>query len=85
MLIIILGEKDYRLTTDQGLSVFTALRRKGVPSRILIFPDENHWVLKPANSLRWYEESIAWITKYSQNTDDIEIEMGQTSRAFRTA
>lgn len=55
-MLVIHGGKDYRLTTCESLSTFTALQRQGVPSRFVYFPDENHWVLKPANSLRWHKE-----------------------------
>ncbi|KAK0559325.1 Dipeptidyl-peptidase 5 [Tilletia horrida] len=62
------GGKDYRLTESEGLSVFNALQRRGVPSRFLYFPDENHWVLEPRNSLRWHEEVIGWLSKYGNAT-----------------
>ncbi|KAJ2745188.1 dipeptidylpeptidase [Coemansia sp. BCRC 34301] len=63
--LVVHSEKDYRLVVGEGLSTFTALRRQGVPARLLYFPDENHWVLKPANSLRWHQEVLAWITKWT--------------------
>lgn len=53
---ISLGGHDYRLVDGEGFATFTALQRQGVPSRLLYFPDENHWTLKPANSLRWHKE-----------------------------
>jgi dipeptidyl aminopeptidase/acylaminoacyl peptidase len=56
-MLIIHGEKDYRIPDTQGLAAFTAAQRRAVPSRLLIFPDENHWVLKPKNSVQWYHES----------------------------
>ncbi|KAJ3043957.1 hypothetical protein HDV00_003484 [Rhizophlyctis rosea] len=62
--LVIHGEKDYRLPVTEGLSTFTALQRKGVPSRFLRFPDENHWVLKPANSLRWHKEVMEWLDRW---------------------
>jgi hypothetical protein len=43
----------------------TALQRQGVPSRLVYFADENHWVLKPANSMRWHKEVLSWITKWT--------------------
>ena len=49
-MLVIHGGRDYRVVDTQGMSTFTALQRKGIPSRFLYFPDENHWVLKPANS-----------------------------------
>lgn len=63
--LIIHSEKDYRLTMNEGLSAFNVLQVKGVPSRLLIFPDENHWVLKPENSLLWHETVLDWINEYS--------------------
>ena len=54
--LVIHGGLDYRVVETQGMATFTALQRKGVPSRFLHFPDENHWVLKPQNSKRWHEE-----------------------------
>jgi dipeptidyl aminopeptidase/acylaminoacyl peptidase len=63
--LVVHGELDYRVPIEQGLAMFTALQRRGVPSRLLVFPDENHWVLKPQNSLRWYDEVLAWLRKWS--------------------
>ncbi|KAI9480368.1 MAG: Alpha/Beta hydrolase protein [Benjaminiella poitrasii] len=54
--LVIHGGHDFRLTLGESLSTFTALQRQGVPSRLVYFPDESHWVLKPANSLRWHKE-----------------------------
>jgi dipeptidyl aminopeptidase/acylaminoacyl peptidase len=62
--LVITNEQDFRVPVDQGLQLFTALRRNGVPSRGLVFPDEGHWVLKPLNSKRWHEEVFAWITQH---------------------
>ncbi|KAJ2846657.1 dipeptidylpeptidase [Coemansia brasiliensis] len=64
--LVIHSEKDYRLVVSEGLSTFTALRRQGVPARFLYYPDENHWVLKPANSLRWHHEVLSWITRWTR-------------------
>jgi dipeptidyl aminopeptidase/acylaminoacyl peptidase len=64
--LVIHGANDYRVVDTQGMSTFTALQRKGVPSRFLYFPDENHWVLKPQNSRRWHEEVLAWIDKWAK-------------------
>ena len=60
-ILIVHGGRDYRVPLDQGLSAFTAAQRKGVPSRLVYFPDENHWVLKPQNSVEWYREVEAWM------------------------
>jgi dipeptidyl aminopeptidase/acylaminoacyl peptidase len=62
--LVIHGELDYRIPIEQGLQMFTALQRRGVPSRLLVFPDENHWVLKPANSVRWYQEFLGWLAQW---------------------
>jgi len=64
--LVVHGEKDYRVPIEQGLAMFTALQRQGVPSRLLVFPDENHWVLRPANSVRWYEEVIGWLDRWTR-------------------
>lgn len=62
--LIIHSAKDYRLVDGEGLATFTALQRRGITSRLVYFPDENHWVLKPANSLRWHSEVFSWINRY---------------------
>jgi dipeptidyl aminopeptidase/acylaminoacyl peptidase len=66
--LVIHGEQDHRVPLEQGLGMFTALQRRGVPSRLVVFPDENHWVLKPANSVRWYGEVLAWLEKWMAPT-----------------
>jgi dipeptidyl aminopeptidase/acylaminoacyl peptidase len=63
--LVIHGQLDYRVPYAQGLAVFTALQRRGVPSELLYFPDENHWVLKPANSIQWYDTTIAWLNRWT--------------------
>ncbi len=65
--IIIHGALDYRVVDTQGLSAFTALRRLGVPARLLYYPDENHWVLKPQNSIQWHNEVLGWLQKWIKN------------------
>jgi dipeptidyl aminopeptidase/acylaminoacyl peptidase len=64
-MLVIHGQLDYRVPYEQGLAVFTALQRRGVPSEFLYFPDENHWVLKPANSIQWYDTTIAWMNRWT--------------------
>jgi len=64
--LVIHGQLDYRVPYEQGLAVFTALQRLGVPSELLYFPDENHWVLKPANSVQWYETTLAWMNRWTR-------------------
>ena len=64
-MLVITGEKDFRIPYTQGLATFTALQRRGIPSRLLVNPNENHWVLKPKNSRQWYGEVIGWMDRYS--------------------
>ena len=64
-MLVVTGEKDFRVPYTQGLASFTALQRKGIPSRLLVFPDENHWVLKPKNSIQWYDEVFAWLGRWT--------------------
>lgn len=63
-MMVIQGLKDYRVPPEQSLSTFTALQRRGIESRLLIFPDENHWVLKPRNSIQWRREVLGWMERY---------------------
>jgi dipeptidyl aminopeptidase/acylaminoacyl peptidase len=63
--LVIHSQLDYRIPYEQGLAVFTALQRRGVPSEFLYFPDENHWVLKPANSIQWYDTVLAWLNRWT--------------------
>jgi dipeptidyl aminopeptidase/acylaminoacyl peptidase len=63
-MLVIQGDLDFRIPTAQALGTFTALQRKGIDSKLLVFPDENHWVLKPANSLQWHHTVIDWMDGY---------------------
>ncbi|KKC25572.1 S9 family peptidase [Sphingomonas sp. SRS2] len=63
--LVITGEKDYRIPYSQGIAAFTALQRRNIPSRLLVFPNENHWVLTPQNSRRWYGEVIGWLDRWT--------------------
>lgn len=65
--LVITSEKDFRIPYTQGIAAFTALQRRNIPSRLLIFPDENHWVLKPNNSIQWYDEVFGWLGKWLGN------------------
>jgi dipeptidyl aminopeptidase/acylaminoacyl peptidase len=65
-MLVIHGARDYRVPESQGLAAFTALQRRGVPSRLLHFPDENHWVLKPKNSLLWHETVLGWLEQWTR-------------------
>ena len=63
-MLVITGEKDFRIPYTQGLASFTALQRRGIPSKLVVFPDENHWVLKPKNSIQWYDEVFGWMNRW---------------------
>ncbi|MEO6198510.1 MAG: S9 family peptidase [Sphingomicrobium sp.] len=63
-MLVITSENDFRIPYTQGLASFTALQRRGIPSRLIVYPDENHWVLKPKNSIRWYDEVFGWMAKW---------------------
>lgn len=63
-MLVVQGDQDFRIPTAQGLGTFTALQRRGIPSKLLMFPDENHWVLKPANSLLWHHTVLDWLDTY---------------------
>ncbi|WP_147653943.1 alpha/beta hydrolase family protein [Vulcaniibacterium gelatinicum] len=63
-MLVVAGQNDFRVPIDQSLSTFTALQRRGIPSQLLYFPDENHWVLKPQNSVLWHDTVNAWLHRY---------------------
>jgi dipeptidyl aminopeptidase/acylaminoacyl peptidase len=63
-MLVIHGGLDYRVPLEQGLGAFTALRRQGIRSRLLYFPDEGHWVLRPKNALVWWETMYEWLGDY---------------------
>jgi dipeptidyl aminopeptidase/acylaminoacyl peptidase len=62
--LVIHSANDFRLVDSEGIAAFTALQRRGVPSRFVWFPDENHWVLKPKNSIFWHENVIEWLDRW---------------------
>ena len=62
--LVVTSEHDFRIPYTQGIAAFTALQRRDIPSRLLIFPDENHWVLKPKNSVQWYDEVFGWMRQW---------------------
>lgn len=62
--LVLHGERDYRVPITQGLEYYNTLRQKGVPTRLVYFPDENHWVLKPQNAKLWHQEVFGWLDKY---------------------
>ena len=63
--LVIHSDDDYRVPQEQGIATFTALQRRGIPSEMLRFPDENHWVLKPRNSVQWHDTVFAWLKKWT--------------------
>ena len=63
-MLVIHSDLDYRIGVEQGIGAFTALQAKGVPSAFLRFPDENHWVLKPQNSMKWHKTVFGWLDTY---------------------
>jgi dipeptidyl aminopeptidase/acylaminoacyl peptidase len=63
--LVIHGELDYRVPSMQALQYYNTLKARGVAARLVYFPDENHWILKPQNSRLWYREFLAWIARYA--------------------
>lgn len=68
-MLVVHGANDFRVPLAQGLAAFTALQRRGVPSRLLYFPDENHWILKPANSVQWHRVVEDWLARWTAPGD----------------
>ncbi len=67
--LVIHGELDYRVPLGQGLQLFTALQMQKVPSKLLLFPDEGHWIGKPQNSVLWYNTFLEWITEWTKKVE----------------
>ena len=63
-MLLVQGALDFRVPEGQAIQLFTSLQRRGVPSRLLYFPDEGHWVLKPQNSQLWYKTVLGWLDQY---------------------
>lgn len=63
-MLVIHGERDFRIPYSQSLAMFNALQRRNIPSRLVMYPDENHWILKPQNSIQWYREVHGWLERY---------------------
>jgi len=61
--LILHGEKDYRVPIAEALALFEGLQARGVPSELCVFPDENHWILKPRNIVAWYDAWIDFVTR----------------------
>jgi dipeptidyl aminopeptidase/acylaminoacyl peptidase len=68
--LVIHGALDYRVVDTQGLATFNALQRLGVPSRLLYYPDENHWVLKPVNSIQWHNVVLDWMDTWTAPAEE---------------
>jgi dipeptidyl aminopeptidase/acylaminoacyl peptidase len=62
--LVIHGAKDYRVPVEQGLALYGILAARGVPARLVVYPEENHWVRKPQSSLGWYGEVTAWLARW---------------------
>ncbi len=62
--LVIHGEQDFRVPYGQGLQLFTALQMKKVPSKLLVYPDEGHWISKPQNSALWYQTFLGWLDQW---------------------
>ena len=63
-MLVVHSEQDFRIPYSQGIGAFTALQRRGIESQLLVYPDENHWVLKPANSVLWYHTVLGWLDEH---------------------
>ncbi|HEY7412699.1 MAG TPA: S9 family peptidase [Vicinamibacteria bacterium] len=63
-MLVLHGERDYRVPVTQGLELYGVLKAKGVPARLVYYPDENHWILKPQNSRHWYGEVLGWLARW---------------------
>lgn len=64
--LVVHGGQDFRVPLEEGIATFTALQRKGVPSKLLYFPNENHWVLKAQNSVQWHDEVLKWLDQWTK-------------------
>jgi len=64
--LVIHGQQDHRVPVEQGMQLFTALQMKSIPSKFLYFPDEGHWVLKPRNSVHWYQSVLEWLEEWRE-------------------
>ncbi|PTL80613.1 S9 family peptidase [Vitiosangium sp. GDMCC 1.1324] len=65
-MLVIHGGQDFRVVDTQGLATFTVLQRRGIPSKLIYFPDENHWVVKPANSIQWHDAVLDWLDQWTK-------------------
>ncbi len=67
-ILVVHGGRDFRVVETEGMATFTAAQRRGIPSKFLYFPDENHWVLKPQNSILWHDTVLAWLDEWTKPT-----------------
>jgi dipeptidyl aminopeptidase/acylaminoacyl peptidase len=70
-MLVVHSANDFRIPITQGIAAFTALQRRGIPSQFLTFPDENHWILKPQNSVLWHDTVNAWLKRWTQETEPV--------------
>ena len=82
-MLIIHSDTDYRCPITEGLAAFNVCQMRGVPSRFLNFPDENHFVLKKPNSLQWYHSVLGWINHYAGVEGTVELKPALTRGAWR--
>lgn len=73
-IMIVQGEKDYRIVTSQALSAFNAAVLRGIPAELLVFPDENHWVLQPQNGVLWQRRFFRWLDKWVKQSSEDQLE-----------
>jgi len=64
--LVMHGEQDFRVPVSQGMQLFTALQSQKVPSKLILFPDEGHWILKPQNTVLWYTQFLDWINQWTK-------------------
>ena len=72
-ILCIHGERDYRIVASQAMSAFNAARYRGIPAQLLIFPDENHWVLQPQNGILWQRTFFAWLDRWLKSASQQEL------------
>src|SRR5438132_517188 len=70
--LVIHGELDYRVPVGQGMQLFTGLQMQKIPSKLMLFPDEGHWVGKPRNSELWYGTFIDWIKEWTRKVETVK-------------
>ncbi len=76
-MLVIHGALDFRVVDTQGMSTFTALQRRGIPSKFVSFPDENHWVLKPQNSRFWHGQVLGWLDEWTKSAQPVPAGAGR--------